>query len=99
MNFDLWHSVTGLLGLGGLTIIVLAAIAWFFPPLRRIAIEIGMAILAVGSIYAKGASDEKRKRELLEKQAADNAVAAGNRARSDAARDAGSGVSDGYQRD
>ena len=72
----LWHSTIGLLGLGGAIIAACGAIAYFFPPFRKLAIEIGGLILAVMAIYGKGVKDRaaeeaKRKEEAVKKAQAD----------------------------
>ena len=57
---DIFNEVNAWLALGGLSLAGLIAIAWFFPPFRRLAIEIAAAIAAGMAIYAKGAHDAKR---------------------------------------
>jgi hypothetical protein len=42
------------LGIGGLIAVGALVLGYFFPPIRRIAIEVAVAILTVGLIYAKG---------------------------------------------
>lgn len=65
----LLHSAWAWLGLGGISIIGLFVVAWFIPGFRLTAIEIIGGILAAGAIYAKGASDEKRKETARKEEA------------------------------
>ena len=95
----LWHNIWAVMGIGGVCVLILAAVAYFVPQLRLLAIEAAIGFLTATLIYAKGASDANARRKAIEKKAADDAIAAGNRARADAARDAANGVSDGYNRD
>ena len=95
----LWHSVWAWIGLGGITIIILAVVAWFIPGLRLIALEIGGAILAATAIYAKGASDATARRKALEKKAEDAAIASGKTDRAAADADAARGMRDGFDTD
>lgn len=95
----LWHSTIAWLGAGGITIVILAVIAWFIPGFRMLAIEIGGAILTAMSIYAKGASDAKRRQQQLQKEAEDRAIASGKSDRAAAERDVANGVDDGFDTD
>jgi hypothetical protein len=94
-----WHSVGLQLGLGGLVIAALLAVAWFIPILRNLALSAAGVLFGLLAAYAKGAKDAtdaaKRKQADAERQAVD----AGNTARADAERDAAGGVRDGYDRD
>lgn len=83
-----FSSLTGWLGITGVVVVVCGLVAWFFPPFRRLAIEIGAVALAAATIYTKGNRDEAKKWN----DAIDRDVAAGNKARSDAERDVNSGV-------
>lgn len=56
----LTHSSGFLIGGGMAAVAACAAVAWFFPPFRKLALQIGGLILAVTAIYAKGASDARR---------------------------------------
>lgn len=63
------------LGLGGVSIGGLIALAWFFPPLRKYAIAAAGVIAALLAAYTKGSRD----RAELERKRRDQAV---DRARS-----------------
>jgi hypothetical protein len=62
----MWHlinSVWGWLTIGGIGLIALGAVAYFLPPFRKLCIEIGILLISVMGIYAKGVRDaEKRDR-------------------------------------
>jgi hypothetical protein len=95
----LFHSTFAWLGLGGVSLVALGAVAYFFPPFRKLAIEAGAAVFTVMAIYGKGAADAKR-RDLARQKAEEDAAilrATSNRNRADT--DAASGVRDGYDRD
>lgn len=66
----LTHSSGVLIGSGMAIVIACAAVAWFFPPFRKIAIQVGGVILAVTAIYAKGASDARRAEKAKSDEAA-----------------------------
>lgn len=66
--FDfIFDNLYGWWGLATLTVGVCGLLAWWFPPLRGIAVAVGAAVVAAASIYTKGQSDraaeEKRKRD------------------------------------
>lgn len=68
----IWHSTFALIGLSGLAVAGLLVLAWFVPPVRRLALEAAAIIFAAGAIYAKGAKDRadletKRKEEAVRK--------------------------------
>lgn len=85
-------------GLGGISLAGLGAVAYFFPPLRKLAIQIGLAILAVMAIYGKGVRDATRKSKIEQEAERQKAIKAGNAARDAAMRDVADGVSDGFDR-
>lgn len=62
-----FSTLWGWLGVAGVTVIICGAIAWFIPPLRRIALEVAGVVVAAATIYAKGSRDranlEKRRKE------------------------------------
>ena len=95
----LYHSTFAWLGLGGVALMALGAVAYFFPPFRKLAIEAGAAVFAVMAIYAKGANDAKVRDRAKQKAEEDAAIrrATSNRAR--ATDDAARGVRDGFSRD
>lgn len=99
MSDYLFHSVYAWIGLGGITIIILAIVAWAIPGFRLLAIEIAGAILTATAIYAKGASDAKARQQALQKKAEDKAIASGKTERAAAESDAARGMRDGYDRD
>jgi len=86
-------------GLGTGALIGLGFIAWYFPPLRRLAVELGVAIIAGLAIYRKGIADESTLSAAKQKAAEDKALKAGTDARASAERDVASGVRDGFDRD
>ena len=95
----IWHSVAAQIGIAGLAIAGLLAVAWFVPFLRRWAIGAAGLIFSAAAIYAKGASDANARRKAIEKQAEDAAIASGKAARTAADADAASGVRDGFNTD
>jgi hypothetical protein len=95
----LWHNIWAVMGLGGVIVILLFAVAYFIPQFRLIAIEAAAGFLAATAIYAKGASDANARRKALEQKAEDNAVASGKAARTAADADAARGVKDGFDTD
>jgi hypothetical protein len=94
----IWHSVAAQLGIAGVFIAGLLAVAYFFPPFRRLALSAAAVVLGVAAIYAKGASDAARRAKERREAEEKAAVERGERARADAERDAASGVRDGYDR-
>lgn len=68
--FDWIDPLYGWLGLGGLSVAGLLAIAWFVPPLRNAAVAAAGVIMAAAAVYAKG----NRDRAKLEQKRKDEAV-------------------------
>jgi hypothetical protein len=60
MDF-LFNSIWGWLGIGGTVIAVALAVAWFIPPFRKLALTVAAFAAGVLAVYAKGASDAKRR--------------------------------------
>lgn len=59
--FDfLTNTIWGWLGISGTIIAAALAVAWFFPPFRKIALTVAAFAAGVMTIYAKGASDARR---------------------------------------
>jgi xanthine/uracil permease len=58
------------LGIGGVALAVAAAVAYFFPPFRNLAIVIGGAVVAIMFAYTKG----NRDRAKLEAERREKAV-------------------------
>lgn len=54
------HSPFALLGTGGTVLVALGAVAYFFPPFRKLCIEIGGILIAAMALYAKGVSDQSK---------------------------------------
>lgn len=80
-------SLAGVLGLSGILVVILFAIAWFVPPLRPYAVSAIGAIIAAATIYTKGNRDATRKwNEAIERD-----VQKGEQARADAERDVAAG--------
>ena len=88
------NSVWGWIGITGLIIAGCVAIAWFFPLLRRTAIEVAVIAGISTSVYAKGYHDEYVHIKSQWKAAEENARKLGDAARADALRDAASGMRD-----
>lgn len=60
--FDFFtNTIWGWLSLGGGVIAVALAVAWFFPPFRKLALTVAAGAVAVLAIYSKGASDARRR--------------------------------------
>ncbi len=98
--FDfIWNHAWVWFGAGGITIIILAAIAYLIPGARLIAVEIAAGIIAAGSIYAKGASDAKKRQLARQAEAEAKSIANAKADRASAERDLANGVSDGGNRD
>lgn len=73
LDFIIQHflsSVAGWLGLTGIVVVVMFAVAWFIPPLRPYAIAAAGTMIAFATIYTKGSRD----RAALEKRRKDEAV-------------------------
>lgn len=79
---SMWE-VLGILGLGGL-----GAVAWFFPPFRRLAIQAGFVLAALMFVYSKGKRDGIRRKQKEWLEAERRAEERARRARLDAERDA-----------
>ena len=94
-----FNSLVGWLGIGGLIIAALIAVAWFFPPLRTVAAAGAAGVAAALAAYGRGYRDATRKQKELDEQRERDAIEAAKRARADAERDAASGVRDSHDRD
>lgn len=66
----IFDQLTGWIGLAGLAVIVLVVVAFIFPQSRIYAAAIGLGILGMASVYARGQRDRAR----LEQQRRDEAV-------------------------
>lgn len=95
----IWHNVYAQFGIGLVILLGCAAVGYLFPPLRRLAIEIGAGVIGYLAIYEKGVLDEKKRKDALQREAENKAVASGKSERAAAESDAASGVRDGYDRD
>ena len=91
---DLKWFVLVLLGVAGA-----AAVGYFFPPLRRFAIEAAALLLVAFGIYEKGYRDAARQKDAKRQADEQRAIKNAKDARADAERDAAGGVRDGYDRD
>lgn len=58
------------LSLTVLIVIGCGAVAWFFPPLRRLAIEVGVLVAAAATIFTRGYLTAKREREAKDEREA-----------------------------
>jgi len=67
---DWINPLVGWLGLGGVSIAGLLAVAWFFPPFRKMALAAAAAMFALLTAYTKGSRD----RAALEQRRKDEAV-------------------------
>lgn len=84
---------------GGVSVVALGFVAFYFPPLRPYALA-AIAVMGIGMfIYGKGVNDNailaKAKQEKVEVKA----IKTGKAARSNAARTVKRGVPDGWCRD
>lgn len=75
--FDfIFDNVYGWWALAALAVAVCGFAAWYFPPLRGVAIAVGAVVLAAAGIYTKGqrdrAAEEKRKRDAAVRKAQDD---------------------------
>lgn len=95
----IWHSVAAQLGLAGLLIVGLCVAAYFLPPFRKWLLGAAGLVFGIAAIYAKGASDAKRREREKQQAAERKAVETGKSGRVAAKRDAARGVRDGYDRD
>lgn len=87
MILDFFAPLIGWAGLGSMTVAGALAVAWFFPPLRRLALEVA-AIAAVATVlYWMG--DRNGATRIQEKwdAAVARAIEEGAKARSDAESD------------
>lgn len=91
----------GWMALGGVSIAGLLAVAWFFPPFRKIALAIAGGLAAAAFIRQKGLNDGARKKQAQWDAAEKRMVEKGTAARRDAQRDADAGSlpDDGFDRD
>lgn len=87
------------LGIGGLIAVGALVLGYFFPPIRRIAIEIAVAVMTVGLIYAKGRREGSAAKQAEWNRAEDKSVQRGKDARTAAERDVAGGVRDDFDRD
>lgn len=60
MLHAMFSSLAGWLGTAGIVVVICGVVAWFVPPLRRIAIEIAAVFIASATLYAKGNRDRAR---------------------------------------
>jgi hypothetical protein len=95
----IWHSVALQIGLGGVVIAALLAVAWFVPIFRNLALSLAGVLFGLLAAYAKGVKDASDRAKQRQAQAEHQAVDAGTTARADAERDAAGGVRDGWDRD
>jgi hypothetical protein len=95
----IWHSVALQIGLGGLVIAGLLAIACFIPIFRNLALTAAGVLFGLLAAYAKGAKDASDHAKQEQAAAEGKAVDAGTAARAAAEHDAAGGVRDGYDRD
>ena len=98
MDF-LFNSIFGWLGIGGVVIAAALAVAWFIPPLRKLALTVAAFAAGVLAIYAKGSSDARRAERERQAAAEKRAVESGKRDRTTAERDAAGGMRDGFDTD
>lgn len=82
----LWNSLWGWLGLGGAIVAGALAVAWFFPPLRNIALTVAAGVAGAVAIYTKGSADAARRKQKEWDDAENRMVDKGNQARADAER-------------
>lgn len=85
------NPLVGWLGLGGISIAGLLAVAWFFPPFRKIALAAAGVMFAALSIYTKGSRDATKRKQAEWDAAERKSVERGNKARADAERDVAAG--------
>lgn len=79
------------LGLGGVSIAAAVAVAIYFPPFRKIAVVVAVAIAGVLTAYAKGSRDATKRKQKEWDDANKRDVAKGRKARADAERDVAAG--------
>ena len=88
---DWINPLYGWLGLGGVSIAGLVAVAYFFPPFRKFALAAAGVVAAGLAIYTKGSRDAARRKQAEWDKAERRMVDKGNQARADAERDADAG--------
>lgn len=69
MSSFVFNHLYGWLGLTGVIIAGCIALGYFFPPLRRLALEIGAIALTAATIYTKGNRDEAARQQKLKDEA------------------------------
>jgi hypothetical protein len=90
----------GWMALGGVSIAAALAVAWFFPPFRRVALAIAAGLAGAAFIRQKGLNDGARKKQAEWDKAERKMVEKGTKARADAQRRADAGkLSDEFDRD
>ncbi len=87
------------LGIGGLIAVGALILGYFFPPMRRIAIEIAVAVVTFGIIYATGRREGRAAKQREWDDAEARSIQRGTDARAAAERDAATGMRDGFDRD
>ena len=87
------------LGIGGLIAVGALILGYFFPPMRRIAIEIAVAVVTFGIIYATGRREGRVAKQAEWDQAEQRSIERGKKARDEAESDAARGIDDGFDRD
>lgn len=97
--WDAIAPIAGWIGLGGVSVAGLLAIAYFIPGFRRLAIEIGAAIAGALFIYTKGIRDGSKAKQAQWDAAIKKQNQRSDDARADAIRDESRGVRDGFDRD
>ena len=55
-----FSSLAGWLGAAGIIVVICGAVAWFVPPLRKIALAVAGVAISAAAIYAKGNRDRAR---------------------------------------
>ncbi|MPZ58422.1 MAG: hypothetical protein GEU91_18405 [Rhizobiales bacterium] len=88
---DWINPLFGWLGLGGVGIAGLLALAWFFPPFRKLALMVAGVVAAALAIYTKGSRDAARRKQAEWDKAEGKMVDKSNKARADAERDHAAG--------
>ena len=79
------------LGLGGVGIAGLLALAYFFPPFRKLALAAAAVVAAGLAIYTKGSRDAAKRKQAEWDKANKRSIDKANKARADAERDVASG--------
>lgn len=90
-------------GWGAFAFMIIAgclAVAWYFPPFRKLALTIAGAVAGAFALYRKGAKDAAARKQRQWDEAERKSVERGNQARRDAERDVRDGrVRDRFDRD